>query len=101
MLLRLLVPILAAGICYRLWDQDDVLEEVTPPEICDADLAPLVLELALWGCPDGRGLAWLDPPSTDRLEAAALLLQELGALSAAGVCFGPIPCSDRRPGCTR
>lgn len=36
----------------------DVTEESTPPEILSADLAPLVLELAAWGCADGKGLPW-------------------------------------------
>lgn len=29
-------------MCYRLWDASDDLDESTPPEIEDADLAPLV-----------------------------------------------------------
>ena len=36
------------GTCLRLWDQSDMLMESTPPEIEEADLAPVVLELALW-----------------------------------------------------
>ena len=36
------------GVCLRLWDQDERLLESTPPEIEEADLAPLVLELSLW-----------------------------------------------------
>lgn len=46
------------GTCYRLYDSQDIVEESTPPEIHGADLAPLVLELAAWGCPDGVGLPW-------------------------------------------
>lgn len=38
----------APGTAYRLWDQGDVLRQSTPPEIVEADMAPLVLELALW-----------------------------------------------------
>ncbi len=70
------------GVCYRLWDADKHLDEATAPEIYDADLAPLVLELALWGSPDGSGLAWLDPPEPDAIAAATQLLQQLGALDA-------------------
>ncbi len=39
------------GVCFRLWDATDRLVESTPPEITDADLAPLVLELAMWWVP--------------------------------------------------
>jgi len=35
-------------VCLRLWDQDEQLLESTPPEIEEADLAPMVLELSLW-----------------------------------------------------
>lgn len=35
-------------MCIRLWDEDEQLLESTPPEINEADLAPLVLELSLW-----------------------------------------------------
>ena len=72
----------APGVCYRLWDAGDDLEESTPPEIWDADLAPLALELAAWGCPGGEGLPWLDAPDPERLEAARALLADLGAVEA-------------------
>ena len=32
------------------------------PEIATADLTGFALELAVWGAPDGAGLALLDPP---------------------------------------
>lgn len=67
-------------MCYRLWDADDDLEESTPPEILDADLAPLALQLAAWGSPDGASLAFLDPPDPDRLATARDLLLDLGAV---------------------
>ena len=42
---------LEPGVCYRLWTEaaQRGLLPFTPPEILDADLAPLALELALWG----------------------------------------------------
>ena len=42
---------LEPGVCYRLWpeEQQRGLLPFTPPEILDADLAPLALELALVG----------------------------------------------------
>lgn len=49
-----------------------------------ADLAPLALQLAGWGCPDGQGLAWLDAPDPQALAEARQLLQDLGALDDKG-----------------
>ena len=42
---------LEPGVCYRLWTEEAQrgLLPFTPPEILDADLAPLALELAAWG----------------------------------------------------
>ena len=36
------------GVCYRLWDEARVMPEATAPEILEADLAPLVLNLSAW-----------------------------------------------------
>jgi ATP-dependent helicase HrpB len=55
----------------------------TPPEILEADLAPLALDLAVWGT-DAGALAWLDPPPAPHLAQARELLTALGALDAAG-----------------
>jgi ATP-dependent helicase HrpB len=70
------------GVCYRLWteSQHGQLQEYTPPEIRSADLAPLALELALWGETDATRLLWLDPPPAGALAQAHSLLQELDAL---------------------
>src|SRR3954447_9598397 len=40
-----------AGVCYRVWSEgaQRSLAPFTPPEIVEADLAPLALELANWG----------------------------------------------------
>ncbi len=75
---------LTAGVCYRLWSQGihGNLLPFTPPEIRNADLAPLVQELSNWGCTDPLQLTWLDPPPTGGLEAGRQLLQLLGALNS-------------------
>ena len=41
----------APGVCYRLWGEgaERSLAAYAPPEICVADLAPLALDLAVWG----------------------------------------------------
>ncbi|MBO7746554.1 ATP-dependent helicase HrpB [Paenibacillus sp. MWE-103] len=76
----------APGVCYRLWTESEhrQLKPQSDPELLGADLAPLALELAVWGI-DGPGeLAWLTPPPAAAYAQAAELLRELGALDAAG-----------------
>src|SRR5690606_7168641 len=77
---------LAPGLCYRLWSEaaQHALVPQTTPEILEADLAPLALELARWGAPDAAGLAWLDPPPLAALSQARDLLLRLGAIDARG-----------------
>jgi len=76
----------APGVCYRLWSEAEqrALAPQSPAEILEADLAPLALELACWGCTDPAALTWLDPPPRAHLEQAKDLLQRLGAIDAAG-----------------
>ncbi len=71
----------ADGVCYRLWSESlhESLARHSPPEIAEADLAPLALELACWGASDASGLAWLDPPAEAPLAQA---MDELGRLEA-------------------
>jgi ATP-dependent helicase HrpB len=77
---------LGPGICRRLWTEaeDAALQPYRPPEILEADLAPLALELAAWGVADPAELRWLDPPPAAAFGQARELLRELGALDAAG-----------------
>lgn len=76
----------APGTCYRLWSQGAhaSLAAHTPPEILEADLAPLALDLAEWGVADAGALAWLDAPPPAVLAQARDLLARLGALDASG-----------------
>ncbi|RAU83439.1 ATP-dependent helicase HrpB [Pontibacter arcticus] len=74
---------LAPGTCYRLWSSADQLQ-LTPrqaPEICEADLTGLVLELALWGVKDATTLKWLDVPPPAALSLAKDLLVRLQAIN--------------------
>ena len=77
---------LAAGVCYRAWSEgaQSTLAAFTPPEILDADLAPLALELASWGARDAEALRWLDAPPAAQLGSARDLLARLGALDSEG-----------------
>jgi len=76
----------APGVCYRLWTETAhaSLLPQAPAEILEADLAPLALELACWGAPDPRSLAWLDPPPAAPLAQARDLLERLEALGPEG-----------------
>lgn len=76
----------APGVCYRLWSEeaDRQLEARTPPEMLEADLAPLALELAAWGAATPEELAWLDAPPPAPYARAVQLLRELAALELDG-----------------
>jgi ATP-dependent helicase HrpB len=77
---------LEPGVCYRLWSesQQSALRAHTPAEIIDADLAPMVLQLAQWGIDDPGGLTWLDLPPQAHWQQAVALLRWLDALDTAG-----------------
>lgn len=72
----------APGSCYRLWslEQQAQLAPFTPPEILNADLASLILQLYRWGCNDPSELAWLDPPAAAACQQSRDLLLQLNAL---------------------
>jgi len=55
---------LGPGVCYRLWTRAQEVGRAPHrrAEMLDADLAPLALDLALWGLRDPAALRWLDPP---------------------------------------
>ncbi len=77
---------LESGVCYRLWTaaEHKTLLPHRPPEILDSDLAPLVLELAVWGTRDPCDLSWLDSPPAGALAQAKDLLARLGAIDPNG-----------------
>ena len=77
---------LEAGICYRLWTEKEQagLAPHRPPEILEADLTPLMLDLAQWGARDPSELSWLTPPPAGAVEQARDVLVQLGAFSADG-----------------
>jgi ATP-dependent helicase HrpB len=74
---------LGPGICYRMWTEGEqsALLAHRPPEILEADLAPLALELAAWGVVPAE-LRWIDPPPAAAYSQARELLMELDALDA-------------------
>lgn len=93
---------LGPGVCYRLWsrEQQERLEEQSPPEICQLELSQLVLEAGLWGT-EPEALPLLDPPPAPALAAARRLLRwlealdEQGRLTARGRAMAGWPCHPR------
>lgn len=77
---------MAPGVCYRLWDAHEEHGFLTSsrPEIVDADLTSLALELADAGIADPAQLRWLDAPRSGPFAQARALLEQLGALDGAG-----------------
>ena len=71
----------AEGVAFRLWTkgEDGALAAFPPAEIEAADLAGLVLELALWGAQPGD-LSFLTRPPEGAFAEARSLLRMLGAL---------------------
>ncbi|MAL97646.1 MAG: ATP-dependent helicase HrpB [Alteromonadaceae bacterium] len=74
------------GVCYRLWSESEQqgLAPFTAPQILEADLAPVALELAQWGARDPGDLMWLDPPPPANWTQAVETLQWLGLLDQKG-----------------
>lgn len=72
---------LEPGVCYRLWSeaQHEQLAGFNSPEIQQADLAGLALQLARWGVQPSQ-LKWLDVPPPAAFSQACDLLRRLGAL---------------------
>jgi len=76
---------LGPGICYRLWSAADQLQLPLrqAPEICEADLSGLALELAIWGVKEVASLPWLDTPPAPAMALARDLLLRLEAIDEA------------------
>ncbi|MDC7235955.1 MAG: ATP-dependent helicase HrpB [Spirochaetales bacterium] len=67
---------LQEGICIRLWSEQDehLMDDFTPPEMLNADLAPLILEMRQWGARKPEDLSWIDPPPAAHYHQASRLL---------------------------
>lgn len=72
---------LGPGVCYRLWAKaaHQFLSSARQPEMLDADLASLMLELFNWGT-DINDLRWITPPPPGNVSQATSLLAQLGAI---------------------
>ena len=73
---------LSKGVCDRLWTMatHSRLAEHRVPEILEADLTSLVLDMAMWGVSDIHQLTWLNPPPTASVSQASETLHQLTAL---------------------
>ena len=76
---------LGPGICLRWYRSQDPRKSFSPPEIMEADLAPLLLETALWGAATPLDLTWITPPPSGALKQAAALLEGLGLIDGQGL----------------
>jgi ATP-dependent helicase HrpB len=94
---------LEPGVCWRLWDEAETraLPAFERPEILEADLSGLALDLARWGARDASGLAFLDPPPGAAFAEARTLLERLqaldvqGAITAHGRALAGLPLAPR------
>src|SRR5690606_13901053 len=93
---------LGAGVCYRMWTKatHERLAPFRTPEILEADLAPLVLDMAHWGIDDIQELTWLTPPPAGALAQAGDTLHQLDALENGkitphGKAIHQLPCHPR------
>jgi ATP-dependent helicase HrpA len=73
---------LAAGLCMRLYSQENFEERAayTEPEVLRTNLAALLLRLAADGLGQAEDFPFLDPPDSRALNDGYRLLQELQAL---------------------
>ncbi|MCR5361662.1 MAG: ATP-dependent helicase HrpB [Bacteroidales bacterium] len=76
----------APGTCYRMWSLADEhrMADCRTPEILEADLCSMVLDIAAWGTADVASLPWLTPPPAAHVAQAQQLLRLLGALDDDG-----------------
>lgn len=93
---------LSPGVCYRMWSKatDERLQPHRIPEIMEADLASLALDLAKWGITDPNQLTWLSPPPRGAWMAAIETLHQLealedGRITEHGKSMHALPCHPR------
>jgi ATP-dependent helicase HrpB len=78
---------LGPGVCYRLWNENTHhhLQLSRKPEILEADLSSLMLELHGWGVKEFESLKWITLPPRGAVQQANDLLQQLGAINEQGI----------------
>ncbi|MCV9386338.1 ATP-dependent helicase HrpB [Reichenbachiella ulvae] len=93
---------LSPGVCYRMWSRatQDRMQKHLTPEILEADLASLVLDMAQWGITNIDEMTWLTPPPKAAIYQAQELLHQLEALEDGkitdhGQALHRLPCHPR------
>ncbi len=73
---------LTAGHSYRLWTKatQAQLAEYRTPELLEADLTSLVLDMKAWGKDDIRSMTWLTPPPAGTLALSEKVLEAIDAI---------------------
>lgn len=93
----------AEGVCYKLWTKhsEHTMADQRNPEILDADLASLVLDVSAFDEADIESLPWLTMPQRANIYKAKDLLVNLGAMTNDGVVtelgkrMSQMPCHPR------
>lgn len=93
----------APGTCYRLWSIADEhrMSENRVPEILEADLSPMLLDVAAWGQEPIEKIPWVTAPPPAHVAQARKLLQLLGATDNRGTvtphgrALSALPCHPR------
>jgi len=93
---------LSAGVCYRMWSFADHqrLSDHRIPEILEADLTSLLLDMAQWGVQNVSSLTWLtEPPKAAVLSGTETLHQinalEDGRITSHGKALHRLACHPR------
>lgn len=93
---------LTAGHSYRLWTKATQVQlaEYRTPELMEADLTALVLDMKAWGKQEIRSMTWLTPPPAGTLALAEKTLEALdaildGSLTDKGKEIHQVPCHPR------
>ncbi|WP_207422638.1 ATP-dependent helicase HrpB [Desertivirga brevis] len=93
---------MSEGCCYRMWSKatESRMAEFRTPEILEADLSPLMLDLYNWGITNFSDLTWLNTPPASNIESAKELLQSLNAIennqiTPSGKRINQLPCHPR------
>ena len=93
---------LASGTCYRMWSiaTQERMPEHRVPEVLEADLSSMVLDIAEWGAVDIQQLTWLTAPPKGALRQAYETLHQLDALDQGritpqGKMINKLPCHPR------
>lgn len=88
---------LSAGVCYRMWTKatHERMAEHRVPEMMEADLCSLVLELTKWGTEDINTMCWLSLPPKNNLQQAYDTLQQIGAIepTTSNIALQPVTLS--------